>query len=677
MIDSTVSGNFGGVGGGVSVNNDGGGTVELFNSTIINNVTDTDSNGGGLFINAGSVLLGNMIIAKNRSNAPNDDVFGNVRGDSFNNLIGVDIGLSGIANEDLQRNQIGTSASPIDPMLELLAGFTPMFRPLAGSPVIDKGEDALPGIVNRSSFDQAGNPRFIDGNRDASALVDIGAVEFQTVPVAKDDAVTTNRNTPIGINVLQNDEVFAATMVPSTVFVTVEPEHGDASVNPSTGEITYVPDPGYIGSDSFAYVFQDNFETVSNPATVTLQVAPITISTRVNGQDADSPRGPNLLAGNTATFTYIVTNNLAVPISNVVVRDDNGTPADLIDDLSPAFVGGDVNGNSRLDPGEVWEYSRTRNVTVGQYTNTGRVSAETSPADPVADSNPSNHFGLPSQLRVASASVAEGNSGLKPILFEVTISQAVAQQVFVAFATSDGGARVDNNDYLANSGVVTFEPGETQKFVTVQVIGDAVVENDETFSLEVSYSDFPLTDTAFGTIANDDSVVSTPPSVESIVRLTPAQAITSAGEVTFEVLFSEPVSGVDPTDFAIARTGTVGSTLLHVAAISPSTYFVTVSGITGNGTLGLNLVDDDTIRDSELDALGGNGPANGNFVGQAYTLDNLGPSVLSINRTNPSGSETTATQLIFTVTFSEPVSGVDSSDFNVVGTTTGNGFWLI
>ena len=87
------------------------------------------------------------------------------------------------------------------------------------------------------------------------------------------------------------------------------------------------------------------------------------------------------------------------------------------------------------------------------------------------------------------------------------------------------------------------------------------------------------------------------PYVESINRKTPAGPITNAGTVSFTVTFSEPVTGVSPTAFQLAQTGTVGTTLTQVTPVSGAVYTVTVSGITGNGTLGLNLVDNGTIRD--------------------------------------------------------------------------------
>src|SRR3984957_3288831 len=87
------------------------------------------------------------------------------------------------------------------------------------------------------------------------------------------------------------------------------------------------------------------------------------------------------------------------------------------------------------------------------------------------------------------------------------------------------------------------------------------------------------------------------PFVQSINRLTPTGPLTSAATVSYAVTISEPVTGVDPTDFKLVSTGTVGTTLTQVTPVSQSVYTVTVSGITGNGTLGLNLVDIGTIHD--------------------------------------------------------------------------------
>ncbi len=94
------------------------------------------------------------------------------------------------------------------------------------------------------------------------------------------------------------------------------------------------------------------------------------------------------------------------------------------------------------------------------------------------------------------------------------------------------------------------------------------------------------------------------PVVQSINRSVPSGSIANGAGVAYTVTFSEPVTGVDAADFQLARTGTVTATLGQVTPVSASVYTVTVSAISGSGTLGLNLVDNGSIKD-----LAGNGLA--------------------------------------------------------------------
>jgi hypothetical protein len=97
--------------------------------------------------------------------------------------------------------------------------------------------------------------------------------------------------------------------------------------------------------------------------------------------------------------------------------------------------------------------------------------------------------------------------------------------------------------------------------------------------------------------------------------------ITSAASVDFTVTFSESVQGVDPTDFHLATTGDINDASVLNVSGGPTTYTVTVNTGTGNGTIRLDVVDDDSILDQEGNPLGGIGPGNGNFSGGAiYTI---------------------------------------------------------
>jgi len=77
----------------------------------------------------------------------------------------------------------------------------------------------------------------------------------------------------------------------------------------------------------------------------------------------------------------------------------------------------------------------------------------------------------------------------------------------------------------------------------------------------------------------------------------------AGGSVDFNVTFSEPVTGVDSSDFAITANGVADAAVSGVAG-SGASYVVTVTYGAGQGTLRLDLVDDGTIYDAVWNTLG-------------------------------------------------------------------------
>ena len=86
----------------------------------------------------------------------------------------------------------------------------------------------------------------------------------------------------------------------------------------------------------------------------------------------------------------------------------------------------------------------------------------------------------------SNVSVLEGNGSSTEQIFMVAMSPANSQEVTVAYATADGTATAADTDYTAASGTLTFAAGETRKTLTVQVTGDTVEEDDETFTVALS-----------------------------------------------------------------------------------------------------------------------------------------------------------------------------------------------
>ncbi len=125
----------------------------------------------------------------------------------------------------------------------------------------------------------------------------------------------------------------------------------------------------------------------------------------------------------------------------------------------------------------------------------------------------------------------------------------------------------------------------------------------------------------------------TPPTVVSIVRNDTNP--TSASEVSFDVSFSEVVTGVDNTtpfsDFSLNTSGVTGAAITAVTG-SGHVYTVTVDTGSDNGTIGLDVNDNDNIVDLANNPLGGTGTGNGDFTaGEVYTVDKT-PSLYDLRQ---------------------------------------------
>ncbi|NCY17903.1 MAG: hypothetical protein EBX39_14320, partial [Actinobacteria bacterium] len=111
-------------------------------------------------------------------------------------------------------------------------------------------------------------------------------------------------------------------------------------------------------------------------------------------------------------------------------------------------------------------------------------------------------------VSIAGASLAEGNDGTKVLSFLVSLTTAARSPVSVAYRTV-AGTSTAGSDYQQTAGSVTFRTGQRTATIVVAVMGDTVVEPDETFTVELSNpANATLgVSTAVGTILNDDTLV--------------------------------------------------------------------------------------------------------------------------------------------------------------------------
>ncbi len=169
----------------------------------------------------------------------------------------------------------------------------------------------------------------------------------------------------------------------------------------------------------------------------------------------------------------------------------------------------DIPGSGSITFGFVGAPGTDR-LPPANYKLNGFASGGTTPVTPL----------LPT-LAVSSPKVAEGNSGgTSGLDYVITLSAASTQNVTVNYATAAGTA-TEASDYTKTTGTLTFKPGEVSKTVRVPVLGDTVVEADETVLLKLSspVGATVATGTGTGTITNDDAAVTPPPATAGAVKL--------------------------------------------------------------------------------------------------------------------------------------------------------------
>ena len=229
-------------------------------------------------------------------------------------------------------------------------------------------------------------------------------------------------------------------------------------------------------------------------------------------------------------------------------------------------------------------------------------------------------------------------------------------------------ASITNGDGLmldAPYGITTFESGGHIYVVVTTSLDNGV----QIIRIDPAVPDTTISDTA--------------PTVSSIERYNPSSATTDSQTLTYKVTFSEDVSGVDKSDFALSSdsTGeTNGNNPVTSISGSGSVYYATVS-VTTDGTYNLDLVPSGHgIADTASNQLTNTAPtgADETYTVSTTITDTTVPTVSSIERYNPSSATTDSQTLVYRITFSEDVTGVGTADFalspgSAGGTSTSSG----
>jgi large repetitive protein len=181
--------------------------------------------------------------------------------------------------------------------------------------------------------------------------------------------------------------------------------------------------------------------------------------------------------------------------------------------------------------------------------------------------------------------------------FSVFLTNANGSPVSIDYATADGTA-IAGSDYTATSGTLPFTPGQTSKLVAVTITDNALAEDDETFTLNLSNATGGIAiaePTGTATIQNDDA-----DPLVSVAAASVSEGDLGTTTLTLPVTLSGPSGHEIDVDYATSDgTAAAGSdytatsgTLLFAAGETAKEVHVTVSGDfqdEGNETLTVTL----------------------------------------------------------------------------------------
>ena len=138
---------------------------------------------------------------------------------------------------------------------------------------------------------------------------------------------------------------------------------------------------------------------------------------------------------------------------------------------------------------------------------------------------------------------------------------------------------------------------------------------------------------------------------------------TTAATVGWNVSFTEAVSGLSASNFELIATGIAGYGPVVVAAVGTQptkNWTVSASTGSGSGTLALKLANPTNVTPA---------PTGLPLTSVAYTIDKDAPTAPTVSSISLAGkSPTSASSVAWTITFSEPVTGLTAANLQLVPT---------
>jgi len=190
------------------------------------------------------------------------------------------------------------------------------------------------------------------------------------------------------------------------------------------------------------------------------------------------------------SFSYATANGTAIAGSDYVAASGASSfaPGEV---EKPVVVL--VNGDTVDEAQETFflDISNVQNATVSSNRGTGFI---------IDDDGPT--------ISINDVTVTEGNAGTKSATFTLTLSGPSVEPIAVRAVTTPGTATAAS-DYNSVNLVVTFQPGTVTRTLDVTIIGDTNLEQNETFTVNLSepFGTTIADGSGAGTILDDDTLL--------------------------------------------------------------------------------------------------------------------------------------------------------------------------
>ncbi|HZX75581.1 autotransporter domain-containing protein [Lysobacter sp.] len=463
-------------------------------------------------------------------------------------------------------------------------------------------------------------------NFTAPAFTGGTTVTGYTVTATPDGITATGATAPITVTGLSNGTAYTFTVTATNSAGTGAPSDASTSVVPDTAPgVTSVTVPApatYATGQSLDFtVHWDQSVTITGAPGIGLTIGATSVQA-------------NYLAGSgstATTFRYVV--------------QAGQIDADGITVGTLSLNGGSIrNSNGQDAVPTLNSVGDTSNVLVGAV-NQAPVNTVPGPQSTRQDA--------PLVFSGGNAiSVSDPDAGTGIVEVALTVSNGVLSLQGtggLSFATGDGdadpamaftGRLADINAALAG---LRFVPTAGYSGPAILSIHTSDLGNTGSGGMKTD------SDTVAITVMSSDT---TAPTVAAIDLLDASP--TGASSVRYRVRFSEPVTGVDLSDFSLVGVGDVMGTFAQLATPDNIEYTVTVDNVTGDGALRLDLLAGST---GIIDRAGNGAP--GYTGGPVYVIDRTSPTVTGV-LVPAAGQYIAGQSLVFTLTFSEAV--------NVTGT---------